>query len=947
MGRSAYIGRKNEIPKHTVVEYIESVSGNEQYIDSGVYATNNTKIAAWAEWTTGSGYPMLCGAYESAANQFAVFYNSSNWKAWFGSSSVAFSSAYTGKKMVSMDKTNFVVGDTSKAISSGSFKATIPLYIFALHQDGVAQHHGSLKLYAMKVYEGDELIRDFVPVRDEDGVACLYDKVGKKHYYNAGQGEFAAPMAGHTEVEYIQSTGTQHIDTGFKPNQDTRVLMEAEFPLTAQSDAVFLFGSRATSTTLRFQFANNNGNAYRTDYNSTPSAFEAGISFAEKFTIDKNGNVTTLAEKYSVTHTKATFACTYSLYLFATNGTGTATGRVSAKIYSCKIYDSGTLVRDYIPVVDHNGEACLYDQLNHVYYRNAGTGRFSSGPAKNVKLPEGYKRLSYVESTGAQYIDTAVPYSSTEKITMTAKVEYTTVSPTNQLMGFSGNSGFGIGTAAAKWWEISNPSSVSAGVVYDIEYTKNGANNSRTINGATTSGTNSNHSYGGNLYLFAVADTVTNPVPSCFCYMKMYEAKVFVNDEMVREYVPCVCGDVVGLYDLVGDVFYENDGGGVFAAGSVMETGGDQPEYVARLWKNIFVEVDNVARRGRKGWVGVNGVARPFMGDYELAYYGSVEPISVAKGWVGSASFGGLALCFGGQDVNFQKNTKIEGYDETLTRKVVGDLTYATAAPTGSVLDDTIQIKTKGVYVEAYTEEFTKVGTGDAGLDSVLQGGSVGDYVVYPGFETSNGSYIYTTNALTKDLIRKAAANRPTTGGGSAVAETENHAIWVVGGNTSVSLGRAFAYDGDLVATDLEADVIGKGEDRCGCSMDGFALFAGGYGKQGTGGTNDPRAEIKTVFGWDDDLVRAVAEDLLRANSNMSSAYSKGYAVFSGGGYNMPYYDKAEVYDGDLTNCGAIGLAESRRLHGSAAVGNYILIFGGEQSEEMVYLNSAEALKFV
>ena len=30
---------------------------------------------------------------------------------------------------------------------------------------------------------------------------------------------------GYTEVQYIQSTGTQYVDTGFKPNQDSRVLI--------------------------------------------------------------------------------------------------------------------------------------------------------------------------------------------------------------------------------------------------------------------------------------------------------------------------------------------------------------------------------------------------------------------------------------------------------------------------------------------------------------------------------------------------------------------------------------------------------------------------------------------------------------------------------------------------------------------------------------------------
>ena len=31
---------------------------------------------------------------------------------------------------------------------------------------------------------------------------------------------------GYTELKYIETTGTQHIDTGIIPNQDTRIICE-------------------------------------------------------------------------------------------------------------------------------------------------------------------------------------------------------------------------------------------------------------------------------------------------------------------------------------------------------------------------------------------------------------------------------------------------------------------------------------------------------------------------------------------------------------------------------------------------------------------------------------------------------------------------------------------------------------------------------------------------
>ena len=50
--------------------------------------------------------------------------------------------------------------------------------------------------------------------------------------------------AGYKQVEYIESTGTQYIDTGFIPNQDTRVVID--YQLT-EVEAVILLGSRSSA----------------------------------------------------------------------------------------------------------------------------------------------------------------------------------------------------------------------------------------------------------------------------------------------------------------------------------------------------------------------------------------------------------------------------------------------------------------------------------------------------------------------------------------------------------------------------------------------------------------------------------------------------------------------------------------------------------------------------
>lgn len=45
------------------------------------------------------------------------------------------------------------------------------------------------RVFYLKIYDGDELIRDLIPVLDKDGIGCFFDKVNKNFYYKEGEGE--------------------------------------------------------------------------------------------------------------------------------------------------------------------------------------------------------------------------------------------------------------------------------------------------------------------------------------------------------------------------------------------------------------------------------------------------------------------------------------------------------------------------------------------------------------------------------------------------------------------------------------------------------------------------------------------------------------------------------------------------------------------------------------
>lgn len=71
----------------------------------------------------------------------------------------------------------------------------------------------------------------------------------------------------------------------------------------------------------------------------------------------------------------------YNAFLFGISTSGSSNNQLgSLRVYSCQISDNGTLIRDYIPCKNESGAVGLWDDVNSVFYGNAGTGVFAAGP---------------------------------------------------------------------------------------------------------------------------------------------------------------------------------------------------------------------------------------------------------------------------------------------------------------------------------------------------------------------------------------------------------------------------------------------------------------------------------------------------------------------------------------------------------------------------------------
>ena len=186
------------------------------------------------------------------------------------------------------------------------------------------------------------------------------------------------------EVEFLESSGTQYIDTGVKPGPNTRV--EAVFAMTTFTANCGLFGARGTAwannNSYNLFIVSNSGARVRWDWSgsgqyqtseadtSTDATYVLGAAGG---TITRNGSTVT-----SVSASKA--AINYPLYVFNFNNVGTpySTG-ANARFWSVKIYDGQTLVFDAIPV-RKGTVGYLYDRVSGKLFGNAGSGDFVIGP---------------------------------------------------------------------------------------------------------------------------------------------------------------------------------------------------------------------------------------------------------------------------------------------------------------------------------------------------------------------------------------------------------------------------------------------------------------------------------------------------------------------------------------------------------------------------------------
>ena len=211
-------------------------------------------------------------------------------------------------------------------------------------------------------------------------------------YYGTGS---AWVLAKYTELEYIQGTGKEFIDTGYIHKINTRIDIKFYADSSNTNRWVQLLGARKTNAlTNCFQFYSRYNSASNFCY-ARDNKEVAGTGIYNTWV---EASIYRLIATYTDGTTSGTINNTGSLtnginnmLLFGINNA--SAGAISPdsnnnnnklRIAWCKIYDDDgvTLVRDYIPVQDAKGNLGLYDKVEDKYYYDRGTGGFVAGPVK-------------------------------------------------------------------------------------------------------------------------------------------------------------------------------------------------------------------------------------------------------------------------------------------------------------------------------------------------------------------------------------------------------------------------------------------------------------------------------------------------------------------------------------------------------------------------------------
>ena len=478
---------------------------------------------------------------------------------------------------------------------------TAPMYLFRRANTNTG--YAKIKLFNFKYTRvlHHDFDFDLIPVeRISDNAIGLLDLVSGTLYTNAGSGTFGKgyqqvehiykpkyKVKTYEKLEYIQSSGTQYIDLGVKAKGSLKV--ESDFQFTQAVDSALFVGRNAIQNSASGFIITDLGK-WRSDYGNdiTPSTLNGDTN---KHHLVKDKGKTYLDNNLIISVADQTFESSYNLYLFARNSALTIGALAKAKVWYFKVWDNGTLIRDFVPVKRLKDNAIgMLDILTNTFYGNSGTGAFT-GQSKSTPeyIEEDVEQVDYIEKNAdGAYINLNISNHNYKNFGYETDIYvlkkdngswpalYGSLSGTNY--DGTGNYGFYLHNsdnqvsvrAGTGNGQVGNHSATTLLNNWcNVIYKRVDTTQDLTINGNKQTRTGGNNG-GTNLTPFLFGVNNGSGIVHDF-QARIRKFKAYENNILVRDFIPVKYGTEYCLLDLVEMKLYHNKGTGAFSGGTRTE----------------------------------------------------------------------------------------------------------------------------------------------------------------------------------------------------------------------------------------------------------------------------------------------------------------------------------------------------------------------------------------
>lgn len=178
---------------------------------------------------------------------------------------------------------------------------------------------------------------------------------------------------GCVELEYLESTGTQWIDTKTTMIDGISINFKINYKKISWTYGTVL----PSNNNYGFNSGFTPSNAVYGEFLSTAYRMLTGVNYVIKHS-KKSFDINGIISEFPV-GTYYNIASTSSIFLFCSAIVTTKSptgGKASAKIYYFNIFNNGIIIKELIPILDTQGRPCMYDKVSRKFFYNQGTGEF-------------------------------------------------------------------------------------------------------------------------------------------------------------------------------------------------------------------------------------------------------------------------------------------------------------------------------------------------------------------------------------------------------------------------------------------------------------------------------------------------------------------------------------------------------------------------------------------